>query len=83
LVYDLEGMVKVTAKDPKTGIVLEQITDEDAQTMVQTLINKKTGLVLCELMNDYVAICYQQSLLINIRCKNKIKQGRTWITNKQ
>ncbi len=41
LAYDLEGMVKVTAKDPETGKVLEQIMDEDGQAMSTTLMEQK------------------------------------------
>ncbi|MGX5174009.1 Hsp70 family protein [Aliikangiella sp. IMCC44653] len=42
LAYDLEGMVKVTAKDPETGTVLEQIMDEDGQAMDQALMEQKS-----------------------------------------
>lgn len=44
LAYDLEGMVKVTAKDPETGTVLEQIMDEDGQAMDQTLMEQKNWI---------------------------------------
>jgi molecular chaperone DnaK len=44
LAYDLEGMVKVTAKDPETGKVLEQIMDEDGQAMDQVLMEQKKWL---------------------------------------
>ena len=40
LSYDLEAMVKVTAKDPETGKVLEQIIDEDGQAMDAELIEQ-------------------------------------------
>lgn len=41
LAYDLEGMVKVTAKDPESGKVLEQIMDEDGQAMSENLMQQK------------------------------------------
>jgi len=46
LAYDLEGMVKVTAKDPETGKVLEQIMDEDGQAMASALLEQKKWLDL-------------------------------------
>jgi len=44
LAYDLEGMVTVTAKDPETNKVLEQIMDEDGQAMDSKLIEQKNWL---------------------------------------
>lgn len=46
LAYDLEGMVKVTAKDPETGKVLEQMMDEEGQAMESTLLEQKKWLDL-------------------------------------
>ena len=44
LAYDLEGMVTVTANDPETGEILEQIMDEDGQTVDATLLEQKEWL---------------------------------------
>mgnify|MGYP000512291338 CR=1 FL=1 len=41
LAYDLEGMVKVTAKDPETGGVLEQIMGEDGHAVSADLLAQK------------------------------------------
>ncbi len=47
LAYDLEGMVKVTAKDPETGKVLEQIMDEQGQSVNTDLLKQKSKVVGC------------------------------------
>ena len=41
LAYDLEGMVKVTAKDPETGAVLERVMDEEGQAMDERLLEQQ------------------------------------------
>lgn len=41
LAYDLEGMVKVTAKDPETGTVLERVMDEEGQAISDALLSQQ------------------------------------------
>jgi len=44
LAYDLEGMVKVTAKDPDTNQVLERIMDEEGQAVDEVLIEQQSWI---------------------------------------